>query len=231
MVAHSQSFPDHFPPEKIWILGAGRFGTIACKRLTIRHTEASFLVVDSSAEELARIEERFSLPVQLQDAVSFISGRPLADDIWIIPAVPIHVAFQWLLNRIGEERSIQSIEVPQTTDEKLPNPFRMNSKTLYASFATFRCPDACSEPDDICTHTGKPRPGNLYEYLQQVKVPGFQMVVIRSWQLAPGVGGYPGAALKNALDAITRQPGRYLVATSCRCHAVVDALEWEANPV
>jgi hypothetical protein len=226
-VAYKQSFPDHFPPEKIWILGAGRFGTIACKRLLNRHAQASFLVIDSREEELARIEERFGLPVQFQEAVSFIGARPLADDVWIIPAGPIHVAFQWLLGRIEKNRSAYSIDVPQAVDDLVPNPFRMNSKTLYASFADFRCPDACSEPDEICTHTGKPRPGNLFEHLQKVKVPGFEMVVVRSWQLAPGVGGYPGAALKGALETVSRKPGRYLLATSCRCHAVVDALGWE----
>lgn len=228
-MAHSQSFPDHFPPERVWILGAGRFGSIACKRLIRRHAQASFLVIDSREEELAKIEEQFGLPVQLREAVSFMSERPLADDIWIIPAVPIHVAFQWLLSQIAGERLIYQTDVPQITDEKVPNPFRMHSKTLYTSFANFRCPDACSEPDEICTHTGKPRPGNLYEHLQQLKVPGFEMIVVRSWQLAPGVGGYPGAALKNALAAITQAPGRYLIATSCRCHAVVDALRWEAK--
>lgn len=226
---HLQSSPDHFPPEKIWILGAGRFGSIACKRLLDRYAQASFQVIDSREEKLAEIEAQFGLPVALKDAVSFIGTRPLADDIWIIPAVPIHVAYHWLVSQIEGDRSIDPIDVPQTTDEKVPNPFRMNSKSLYTSFADFRCPDACSEPEKICTHTGKPRLGNLYEHLQQVKVPGFEMVVVRSRQLAPGVGGYPAATLKKALDQITRMPGGYLIATSCRCHGVVDALRWEAK--
>jgi hypothetical protein len=55
------------------------------------------------------------------------------------------------------------------------------------------------------------------------------MEVIRSWQLAPGVGGYRVAQLRASLERIERQPTKYLIATSCRCHAVIDALIFQGG--
>jgi hypothetical protein len=47
--------------------------------------------------------------------------------------------------------------------------------------------------------------------------------VIRSRQLAPGVGGYPPAALRQAEAASLAAPRSVLLATACKCHAVIDA--------
>jgi hypothetical protein len=52
------------------------------------------------------------------------------------------------------------------------------------------------------------------------------VVVVRSWQLAPGVGGYPAKYLEERLHEVSRRAGTYLVATSCRCHGVIDLLSW-----
>jgi len=226
MENHSNSLSYHFPPEKIFILGAGHFGYVASKRLSRRYPKASFAVIDSSQESLSKIEKEISLPVLQRDAISFISSNPISEDQWIIPAIPVHVAFQWLMLKLKTKHATNQIDVPQIADGKVPNPFRMNSKTLYASYATFVCPDVCNEPDELCTYTGKPRQGNLFDDLKKVKVPDFEIVVVRSWQLAPGVGGYPGSSLSTALDIISHNLGNYLVATSCRCHGVIDALRW-----
>lgn len=223
---YSKSLNLHLPPEKIFILGAGHFGYVASKRLSRRYTEASFLVIDSRQENLAKIEKEVAVPVLQSDAISFINSSPISEDQWIIPAIPVHVAFHWLLHRLKGKHRAHWIDVPQSADEKVPNPFRMDRKTLYASYASFVCPDVCNEPDEHCTYTGKPRQGNLFDDLQQIKLPGFKTTVVRSWQLAPGVGGYTGSTLSNALASISRDPGNYLVATSCRCHGVIDALKW-----
>jgi hypothetical protein len=121
---------------------------------------------------------------------------------------------------------LAQVPVPECVDDRVPNPYRTPAGTVYASFATFLCPDACNEPDEICTSTGKARPGNLFEELSRIEAPGFRTEVIRSWQLAPGVGGYPASSLESAFLRIAGKSGGYLVATSCRCHGVIDALQW-----
>ena len=212
------------PPESIWILGAGRFGRIAAERLRQRHPKTNLLVVDQQPKRLMEIHETLHIAVHREDAIGFLQQRPLAEDQWIVPAVPIHVAWLWLLQALEGTGVVRPLGVPTAVDEQVPNPHRAETGTLYASFATFRCPDACSEPEVICTHTGLPRTGNLFERLAQIQVPEFRVEVVRSWQLAPGVGGYRGEQLLTAAANIQAGPSHWIVATSCRCHAVIDAL-------
>ncbi|MGD8613081.1 MAG: potassium transporter, partial [Desulfobacterales bacterium] len=93
------------------------------------------------------------------------------------------------------------------------------------SIADFKCPANCSEPDDICTHTGKPRPMILHEFLKSIQPKGFTSIVIRSHQLAPGVGGYTPAALFDALDQIKKMQSPVLLSTACSCHGVMNAFK------
>ena len=211
-------------PQRIWILGAGHFGRLAAKRLSRRFPDASFLVIDNRPDRLEDIKNTLKMPVALDDAIAYLNTHELSEDLWIIPAVPVHVAFLWLLHQLQHSGPVHPMPVPDEVDAMIPNPYRVASGTVYASFATFRCPDACSEPDDLCTHTRRPRLGNLFEHLARLKARPYHMEVIRSWQLAPGVGGYRVAQLRASLERITHQPGKYLIATSCRCHAVIDAL-------
>ncbi len=225
-----ETFPDIFPPREILILGAGRFGRLAAQRLVSRFPEARITVIDKDAARVERIRQEFGVLAEVRDSVESIIEAKLPEDIWIIPAVPVHVGFEWLLGRINRNGSALRLPVPDSADLLLPNPIRTPSGTVYASFATFLCPDYCSEPDEICTTTGEPRKGNLFEVFGELSIPDYKAEVLRSWQLAPGVGGYPVKSLNDLLSAIGEQPGRHLLATSCRCHGVLDAFEL-ARPV
>jgi hypothetical protein len=227
----SDIFPDIFPPREIRVLGAGRFGRLAAERLRRRFPDALLSITERDAAKIDAVARDLGIPVEVEDSVRSISRVPPADDLWLIPAVPVHLGFEWALNRLGRVADVHRLAVPGEVDLKVPNPIRAPAGTLYASFATFICPDFCSEPEEICTHTGKGRPGNLHEVFGALLVPEFDVLVLRSWQLAPGVGGYPGRSLNRLLAAIGSKPGGYLVATSCRCHGVMDALEWKPRLV
>ena len=214
-------------PQHIWILGAGHFGRLAAKRLSRRFPDASFLVIDNRPDRLDKIKSTLKMPVALDDAIAYLNTHELSETLYIIPAVPVHVAFLWLVHQLQHSGPVRPMPVPDEVDAMIPNPYRVSSGTVYASFATFRCPDACSEPDDLCTHTRRPRLGSLFEHLARLQARQYHMEVIRSWQLAPGVGGYRVAQLRSSLDRIAHQPGKYLIATSCRCHAVIDSLIFE----
>jgi hypothetical protein len=217
------------PPKYIWILGAGRFGRIAAERLAARYPQAALLVVDRQPERLRELHKSLRIAVQQEEAITFMSRHRLTEDQWIIPAVPVHVVLLWLVRMLHAEGHVMPLSVPEAVDAQVPNPYRVPSGTVYASFATFRCPDACSEPEKLCTYTGQPRPGNLFERLAAIQVPDHRVEVIRSRQLAPGVGGYRGAKLHAVLQRIREHPGRVIVATSCRCHAVIDALAFNKD--
>lgn len=221
---HSQ--PPALPPQNLLILGAGRFGRIAAQRLHKRFPAASFLVVDESSEKIQALTAAVPLPAIVEDGITFLEHTRIAEDLWIIPAIPVHVGYLWLRSQLAHRGSVEHLPVPGEIDGQVPNPFRGAHGTLYASYATFRCPDSCSEPAEICTHTGKPRLGNLFQDLGTLAAVDFSPHVIRSHQLCPGVGGYTGRQLQDLLQEVHSRPGRHLIATSCRCHAVINALAW-----
>ena len=222
-------FGDILPPRRIRVLGAGRFGRIAAERLKIRFPEALLSVTDRDGRRVERICGELKIPGEVGECISSMGGEKMEDDLWFIPSVPVHVAFEWVLGELGRTGNPRRIPVPAEVDRQVPNALRSPTGAVYASFATFMCPDYCNEPGEICTHTGKKRPGNLFEVLAGVLVPGFDVFVQRSFQLAPGVGGYPGRSMRELAVRAGAKPGACLIATSCRCHAVIDALEWSAR--
>lgn len=225
----SASFP---APEDIWVLGAGRFGELAVKRLSRRLPQARLAVIDVRPDRLDRIRSEYgapSLTVHEGDGILLLEREDLPGDLWVVPAVPRHVAFQWLVNQLNRSGTAAVLPVPREVDEQVPNPYRVSGGTVYSSHATFLCPDSCSEPEDICTYTRRPRPTSLFEILSRIQVPEHRAVVVRSRQLAPGVGGYPMAQLCSTRDRICSHPGRFIIATSCRCHGVINAMAWESG--
>ncbi|MBW1981928.1 MAG: potassium transporter [Deltaproteobacteria bacterium] len=206
-----------------WILGAGRFGTLATERLLRQKGDRQLVLVDRDRSRLAGVVDARVAKVE-GDAIDFLDKNLHVMPDWLVPAVPLHVAFQWLCRRLSRRGSVSQLPVPAILDSRLPNPHRGSDGTLYTSFATFICPDDCEEPDGRCTFTGKPRKADLYRVLSEMAVPGYLTVVIRSQQLAPGVGGYQPAALQELLRQAEQSERQIIVATACRCHGVVNAL-------
>ena len=94
---------------------------------------------------------------------------------------------------------------------------------LYLSRARHLCPDDCAEPE-VCPVTGESRDLPLHQELASLHLAGYEIRVIASRQLAPGVGGYsPRRLLDLARDMGTLQ-GNVLIATACRCHGVIHGL-------
>lgn len=208
-----------------WVLGAGRFGSLAVRRILRQQRDCRLLVVDHDLNRLEKLGDE-SIKTVVQDAVTFLLEHPGLGSEWIVPAVPVHVAFLWLCQYLSREVTVTELPVPQELDNQVPNALRARGGGLYTSFATFRCPDDCEEPADRCTVTGKLREAHLFDVLRQVEVPGYNALVVRSQQLAPGVGGYRFCVLWWLLDQVRASRNPVLVATACRCHGVVHALQW-----
>ena len=212
--------------KEIWIMGAGRFGRMAAERLTGKIKELHLVLVDLKGEKLRNANAPGRTLVR-SDGVAYLaehlSQNEEAHPDWIIPAVPIHLAAEWLLlDQRG--KNLQRISISERIDPLLPNPLRAENGNIFVSHADFLCPDDCAEPAHICTFTGKPRKQNMFELLAEIRFPSWKSLVIRSHQLGPGVGGYRVKDLFALAQAIEKARGPILLCTACRCHGVITGL-------
>jgi hypothetical protein len=212
-------------------MGAGQFGARAAERLRRKNPEAVITVVDQDLEALDRLGDVVIDRVH-EEAVSYLDAclnRP-NEPQWVIPAVPIHLAFEWVRCKLEKMGHIEIFNVPEEVKERLPNPKTGNEGQIFLSYADFRCPDHCTEPYDVCTWTGKPRKGLLYRRLEEIVYKDFRSVVIRSHQLAPGVGGYQPESLRTSLAEVVEGECPILYATACLCHGVMHAFRFFKTP-
>lgn len=220
-----------FPVKDIFIIGAGAFGRRALERLSKKYPGSSITIVDNAKESLDSLPD--DVKAVQGDGVEFLIQNNIQPNTWIIPAIPIHVAREWLAGKLQQKNiSLEPVPIPEEMRQNLPNPFVLNGRSdiLFVSIADFVCPDNCPEPPQKCTHTGKPRPGNLYEMIAGSVPALWSAIVFRSFQLAPGVGGYPASYLMGGLETLEKEliPGEehsdLIIATACRCHGVISAV-------
>ena len=221
---------DGMNKQKAYILGSGSFGSRAFNSLQPRFQKANITVMDKSLSALKGIIANRGHTV-VMDAVSYLtaSKEKMDSDDWIIPAVPIHLAYEWLRQELKIISECNAFPVPEALETLLPNTIKGVDGQLYASNADFICPDDCPEPDDYCTVTGKSRPQGLSDTLSSLKLPGFHSTCIVSSQLAPGVGGFQWSILHKTLKEIKAHPGKILVSTSCKCHCVIHAFRYKPH--
>jgi hypothetical protein len=211
-------------PHSYLIIGCGHFGSEAIPKLLRKDPRSKIIVIDKNKTVLQKISR---LPVEtiLCDGTfylsSFLSQYRKTD--YIIPAVPFHLAFEFILSQLkplGAKRR----KVPPLLG--LPNPMKGKTGDLYTSFANFLCPENCPEPSSYCTITRKQRRKSLYQLLKDLSVP-FESNVIRSQQLEPGVGGFKAKVLLDMIADIKKRRSSnrlILISTASRCHGVTSAL-------
>lgn len=213
--------------QSCWIIGAGHFGRRALAAIGRKYPEAAITIIDREAAALRETAELSGVEFLRAEAMAYLAehlqpGQPEPE--WIVPAIPVHVAYEWIIRRLAAEGlRTAPLAVPEAVIGNLPNVFRGENGAIYASNADFLCPENCPEPENICTHTGKPRPCNLYEKLGSLQAAPFRPLVVRSLQLAPGVGGYRAETLFQTLAAVKQAGGPVLLSTACRCHGVMHA--------
>jgi hypothetical protein len=213
-------------PRTSLIIGCGHFGSRAAEKLLKKDPLSKIIVADKIKESIKKI---CHLPVEtaVGEGVSylnqFLSQGRRAD--YIIPAVPFHLAFEFILSRLKPSGGKRK-KVPPLSG--LPNSIKGKTGDLYTSLADFICSEDCPEPAQYCTFTKSPRPKPLYQILKDIEGP-FESKVIRSLQLAPGVGGFKPDVLLGLLKNIekrTKPHWSILISTASRCHGVTSALSF-----
>jgi hypothetical protein len=209
------------------ILGAGRFGRLAWQRLGEREPGSDFCLVDHDPQKLGLIPKNPAIQtVQATAAVFLVDSLETERwPDWIIPAIPRHVAFDWLRRQRPDDEAWRQIPVPLAVGQDLPYVHRGAEGEVYLSLSMVKCPDDCPEPAEKCYLTGEQRACNLYEYLENIALQDYTSLVIRSRQLAPGVGGYRPADLWQLRHQVISLGGKFLISTACRCHGVSHGLE------
>ena len=216
---------EEIAPNAVFIIGAGHFGNRAA-RLLSRESEVPVFVVDLDQKSLSGLD---CLQVQVLkcDGIDFlVRNLDLMDPMnTIVPAVPLHLAFEWLKGYLDGEYDVKQISVPEEINAVLPHTWPGSEGSLLVSYADFVCPDDCSEPE-YCTVTGEKRDQPLHDLMERLDFSGFEIHVIRSYQLAPGLGGYKAADLARAARNLRRhEKRRWLLATACKCHGILTAFE------
>lgn len=214
--------------KEIWIIGAGRFGLLAVERLSAVFRGCHFIIVDPDKASLLRAEGS-NRTLEQAEGVSFLDQRmhsPTAPD-WIIPALPIHLAAEWCLTRLKIE-GLHRIVIPFEVDPLVPNPLRGPGGDIFISHADFVCPDDCEEPESICTVTQENRCLDMYTLLGGIQIFEYLPLVIRSYQLGPGIGGYRPSQLFDLVKLVGNKENKYLLSTACRCHGVMTSLGYSS---
>ncbi len=216
--------------DLVIILGAGRFGARAVRILS-RQPGRALWVVDRDENRLLPTQE---LPVRRihEDGIDFLVSwiDRLPPETMIVPAIPIHVAAEWLYRTIRATRQARIVPVPEDVRPFLPHTWVTENGSLLISYADFLCPEDCPEPEDGCTVTGEIRTP-LYQVMAELPVQGFSVHVIQSHQLAPGLGGYRVADLREIETRILDSPETtWLIGTACRCHGTMTGLEMTGGP-
>lgn len=210
--------------EAVWILGGGQFGLHAAKQLHRVNPTVHIVIVEQQPKD------HFPSYVKIvqAEAVEWLYSAltPECDVDKIVPALPIHLAAEWLkysLTKMGMKSS--SFYLSDQFIANLPNPYRITDSEVAVSHADFLCPVDCDESGKCCTFTRLAREEDLYQLLGKIVCGDEQPVIIRSRQFAAGVGGFFSTDLFHMRDKIvTCRQKKILLGTACRCHGIVSGI-------
>ena len=210
--------------QEIWVIGAGRFGKAAGLKLKQKFPDHRIVGVDKDPGRCENAAPVFD-QVFCMEGILFLTRNLKAPHLpsWVVPVIPVHLAFQWVRQELISEVSTVPVALPRSFVDVMPNPIAGAGHDIYVSIADFLCPDNCPAPERFCTHTRKPRPYNLFEKIVKECPEGFLPVVLESQQLVPGTGGILSNALLDALETVRTASQPVLMATACRCHGVITA--------
>jgi hypothetical protein len=212
--------------SQVFIVGFGKFGQLALPKINKRWPEARIWIVDPVPERLTR-RGKFSAIRVLDKGEDFLWKHQdhLAPEDWIIPAVPFHLAGDWVKRVLSRNGAVRKIKPPRNLGQGLPFTLYLQ-KDFYVSLSDFVCPENCPSPQGICFKTRDPRPRRLREILATQPLPRGSLEILESHQLAPGLGGFTFGELKRIGEILLRTDPPLFLATACPCHGVISGFTW-----
>jgi len=210
--------------REFWIIGGGTFGRRAAETIGRAGPAAGILIVEKDSLRCRELKAD-GFQVMEGDGIDFLKSRLVSSfqRQWIVAAAPIHVAYEWLRACLPGNTRIKPQALPAGLSELLPNAVPGRKGQWYASNADFICPPDCPESGNVCSFTGRKRPRSMHAFIRHIHAPGVKILVVRSYQLAPGVGGLRPRDLFETLRQIQSSHATFLLATACKCHAVLNS--------
>lgn len=222
--------------QRIHIIGCGKFGYRALEFYAQKKEPQNLVLVDALKENLLAGERllasgNIDFSTSSDDAVDYLltllSDLQALENDWIIPTVPLHLAFA-VLSRVSRRQSRPWENLPA-----LPNLFTGERDEVYSSLADFLCPADCPQPRTHCFHTQKKRDPSLLNLLARLdyRLPSeprhkLPSIILPSTQIGPGLGGFPLRRLARIINYVNQScPGSLIFSTACRCHGVSNILE------
>ncbi len=211
---------------QVFIVGFGKFGNLALAQWRRRGEKARIWIIDHRPEALSGKENLPGIRV-LSDGPQFLTRyqESIKDNDWIIPALPIHLAWKWLTLNLRKRPGYKTVVPPGSFGLHLPY-CQQSGEGLFLSYADFICPENCPAPLTHCFKTKKKRTVPLWKFIADQRGPKVALEVIESRQLAPGVGGFPFGELRKLQTRAQMSRPPFFVATACRCHGVIHGLTW-----
>jgi hypothetical protein len=214
--------------RQVFIIGFGKFGKLALTLGPRLWGNARVWIIDSRPEPLIEQEPRLSAGIKvLADGAKFLSQFQewIEDEDWIIPTLPVHLAWNWLGLNINLPKGHRTVIPPKSLGIGLPF-HQVTEKSLLLSYADFLCPENCPAPRHSCFKTKEKRAVPLWKFIADQRCPKGTLEVIESRQIAPGVGGYAFKELRKIRDLARKAQPPFFVATACRCHGVINGVTW-----
>ncbi|RZN49942.1 hypothetical protein EF808_01200 [archaeon] len=231
-------------------IGGGNFGTRAAT--TSKLHGAVTLVIDprqncaASAVATRTIKRLDEIDFGLGGVVQYLQGDGLdiiADvvahrcpDI-VVPASPGHLMAKAAI-RLLSRRTLGAIpwgggcdRMADRLDDDIILIADRDDGIIVTSFMDegTMCMDVCPQPE-LCPVTGRTHPAPMYKLVDDAMASSCgEAFLMRSFLLSDtaGVGGIEGSDVKAFLGVMRsmKEGTRFAVATSCSCHAVINAME------
>ncbi|MCX8153046.1 MAG: hypothetical protein N3E52_01270 [Candidatus Bathyarchaeota archaeon] len=209
------------------IVGGGKYGCYAVEHL--RKNGKGFVLVDIEANCLAA--KRFNLvastPVTSKgeyfmhgDLSTVLNLIETLKPEYVFPTVPVHMAADLLRLKFNLESWPEAINAILP---KLPEAVVLASgrgKLIVSFNRDHMCIDKCSMPP-VCPSSKIKKPCTMTELIRFACPEAFILV---SYSMAPGMGALKGSELLSLLEWAEQQD-KFVVATTCDCHGVLDALQ------
>ncbi len=205
--------------NKVLIIGYGNFGKLAADYFD----EKNIFAICDINPKLKTLN--LDLKISNCNGIDILQSILKSDTLipkWIIPTIPSHLALDLLL--INENRTVSFCNIPKEILFLSKLSFPAYNNGAYISTSSSLCSSNCIEKRSFCT-INKYEKIDLNISLAKVKIKRWNIKIIYSYNLAPGIGGILYSDLIDLKKTFINSSGYYIIITACRCHAVVHALK------